>query len=245
MSSAAESILSDLVEVEQERTRRRTDPSFGGRVCAIKSFQQMRFRQTYADWLNSARYRRAAVFFLEELYGPMDFSQRDAQFARIVPSLVRLFPADVVEVVRTLARLHALSESLDSAMAAHLDDAGTLDAQSYVRAWVATGRASERSAQVELTVSTARTLDVLTGKALVRNSLRLMRTPARAAGLGQLQQFLESGFEAFKEMKGASEFIATLESRESALARELFAGNPSRLEAYAFTHNAVQGESKT
>ena len=153
MSSAAESILSDLVEVEQERTRRRTDPSFGGRVCAIKSFQQMRFRQTYADWLNSARYRRAAVFFLEELYGPMDFSQRDAQFARIVPSLVRLFPADVVEVVRTLARLHALSESLDSAMAAHLDDAGTLDAQSYVRAWVATGRASERSAQVELTVS--------------------------------------------------------------------------------------------
>src|SRR6478752_7381848 len=104
MSSAAESILSDLAAVEQDRTRRRTEPAFGSRVSAIKSFQQMRFRETYTDFLKSSRYRRAAMFFLDELYGPMDFSQRDAQFARIVPSLVRLFREDVVEVVRTLAR---------------------------------------------------------------------------------------------------------------------------------------------
>ena len=33
-----------------------------------------------------ARYAGAARFFLDELYGPGDFSQRDAQFARVVPA---------------------------------------------------------------------------------------------------------------------------------------------------------------
>ena len=241
MSSAVESILSDLAAVEQDRNQRRLDPSFGKRVAAIKAFQQMRFRRTYADLLDSPRYRRAATFFLDELYGPMDFSQRDAQFARIVPTLVRLFPADVVEVVRTLARLHALSESLDSEMAAHLGREEMLDAHSYVRAWIATGRAADRNTQVDLTVHTATALDVLTSKALVRNSLRLMRAPERAAGLGQLQRFLESGFDAFRDMRGASEFIETLKSRESTLAKDLFAGNAGGLDPAA-GGNVVQGK---
>ena len=51
--------------------------------------------------------RRASS--LDELYGPQDFSDRDAQFARVVPALVRLFPQELVETVAVLARLHALS----------------------------------------------------------------------------------------------------------------------------------------
>ena len=38
---------------------------------------------------------------------------------------------------------------------------------------------------------------------LLRNALRLMRGPARAAGLAELQHTLESGFDIFKAMKGA------------------------------------------
>jgi len=50
-----------------------------------------------------------------------------------------------------------------------------------------------------------------------------MRTPARIAGLGELQRMLESGFDTFRAMHGADEFIATIESRERALAADLFA----------------------
>ena len=58
---------------------------------------------------------------------------------------------------------------------------------------------------------------------LLRNALRLMRGPSRAAGLGELQRTLESGFDIFQAMKGAEEFIAFIALRERDLAEALFA----------------------
>ena len=65
-------------------------------------------------------------------------------------------------------------------------------------------------------------LDRLTRNPLVRHSLRMMRGPARAAGLGELQRFLESGFDTFKAMHGARDFLAAIGARERALAQALF-----------------------
>ena len=190
----------------------------------LKAYQQRRFSRTYADLLATSRYAGAARFFLDELYGPGDFSSRDAQFARVVPALVRLFPSDVVETVDTLAQLHALSERLDSAMARHLQDEG-VDASAYIAAWQATAQASERELQIALTLSVGQSLDELTRKPLLRHSLRMMRGPARAAGLSALQQFLESGFDTFRAMRGANEFLATVSTREHLLAATLFDGD--------------------
>ena len=52
----------------------------------------------------------------------------------------------------------------------------------------------------------------------------LMRVPARAAGLGRLQTFLELGFDTFRDMRGADEFLNTVAGRERSLAAALFAG---------------------
>ena len=49
-----------------------------------------------------------------------------------------------------------------------------------------------------------------------------MRGPARAAGLSELQQFLETGFETFREMKGAHDFMAIVDERERVLSSALF-----------------------
>jgi hypothetical protein len=190
-------------------------------VQALKAYQQRRFAHTYADLLATPRYEAAARFFLDELYGPSDFSHRDAQFARVVPALVRLFPRDVVATVATLAGLHALSERLDSAMAHALTDA-EVDAQAYVKAWRAIGHAREREQQVALTLDVGRDLDTLTRKPLLRHSLRMMRGPARAAGLSALQGFLENGFDTFLAMRGAQEFLGTVSTREHALLNALF-----------------------
>jgi len=70
------------------------------------------------------------------------------------------------------------------------------------------------------------TLDRVTRLPLLRNSLRLMRGPARAAGLGELQRSLETGFDTFRSMKGAQEFIALVGSRERDFAAALFAAGP-------------------
>lgn len=223
--AGVQAILASLAEVEAERARRAADPPLAERVQALKAWQQARFRTHYADLLQSPRHGPAARFFLDELYGPRDFSRRDAQFARIVPAVGRLFPAEIVRTVATLGALHALSESLDSAMGAALP-AAALDDGCYALAWQAVGRAADRERQIGLTLEVGRSLDRYTRTPMLTASLRMMRGPARAAGLSELQHFLETGFEAFKAMRGAAEFLGTIAARERGFVAAQFAGAP-------------------
>lgn len=224
----AESLLKELRAVEAERARRAADPALEARVLALKAYQQRRFAATYADLLAHPRYAAATRFFLHELYGPDDFRQRDAQFARVIPTLTRLFPEDVVETVAKLARLHALSERLDTRMAELLPSA-EITAAAYAEAWRACGEPASRQQQIELTMAVGDSLDRLTRKPLLRQTLRLMRGPAQMAGLGALQNFLESGFDTFRAMRGAAEFLSTVRQREDTLARGLFQADSSTL----------------
>lgn len=214
-------ILHHLNAVRVERGARAADAALSAKVLHVKRYQQMRFAHTYADLLADPRYAGASRFFLDDLYGPGDFSLRDAQFARIVPALVRLFPAEVVATVETLTSLHALSEQLDSEMARHGAE-GALDAAGYMAAWRRTGRAAGRQKQIDLMLGVGRALDVYTRRPLLRHTLRAMRVPARAAGLSALQNFLESGFETFRSMRGAADFLLHIEQRERAMAAMLF-----------------------
>jgi len=225
MNRRGELILQHLGAVRVERAARAADPALAARVTRVKRYQQARFALTYADLLVAPRYSGAARFFLDDLYGPGDFSQRDAQFARIVPALVRLFPGEVVVTVEALTALHALSEQLDSEMARHVDNQ-PLAAASYIAAWRRTGQAASRQRQIELMLAVGRALDVYTHRPLLRHSLRAMRVPARAAGLSALQAFLESGFDTFRAMHGADEFLFQIAQREQAMAARLFGGAP-------------------
>jgi len=222
MSASAAGIVAHLRVVDGERQRRTELPGLLARVTALKAFQQRRFSHTYADLLASTRYGDAARYFLAELYGPGDFTTRDAQFARVAPAMARLFPNEVAETIAILAELHALSETLDTDTALHLPG-GPVAPLDYVRAWQGAGRAPDRAHQIELTLRIATQLDRITRLPMLRNALRLMRGPARAAGLTELQRSLETGFDVFRAMKGAHEFIALIDWRERALAASLFA----------------------
>jgi len=226
MSASAAAIAAHLRVVDAERQRRSEAPGLLARVTELKAFQQRRFSHTYADLLASARYGAAARYFLAELYGPGDFTTRDAQFARVAPAIARLFPDEVAETVAILAELHALSETLDTETALLLPD-GPVAPLDYVRAWQGVGRAPERERQIELTLRIAAQLDRVTRKPMLRNALRLMRGPARAAGLAEVQRSLEAGFDVFRAMKGAQDFIALIDARERALAASLFAAGRS------------------
>jgi len=221
MTPDAHRILASLQQVSAQRAANNGDPVQQAHVAAIKAYQQRRFRTTYADLLNDRRYGPAAGFFLDELYGPADYSERDAQFERVVPALARLFPKEMAHTVSLLAELHALSESLDSSMARHITSL-PLSAESYVAAWRATGRRPDRESQIQLMSKVGAALDRYTHNPVLRSSLRLMRAPARAAGLSSLQDFLEKGFETFRAMRGASFFLSTIAERERGLLTALF-----------------------
>jgi len=225
MTASAATILEHLKAVDAERQRRAALPELNARVVVLKQYQQRRFAHTYADLLLSTRYGAAARYFLDELYGPKDFSRRDDQFARVAPTLARLFPNELAETVVTLAELHALSETLDTEMGAQLpgERIGGVD---YIRAWRGVGRPRDRARQIELTLGVAARLDRVTRLPLLRHSLRLMRGPASAAGLAELQRALETGFDTFSNMNGAQEFIVIVGAREREFAAALFASAP-------------------
>lgn len=225
MHPQAQAILEHLQVVAAERAARARDPQLAERVLAVKRWQHQRFQHTYADLLASPRYGDAARFFLEDLYGPGDFSRRDAQFARVVPALVRLFPREVVHTVRTLGELHSLSETLDTAMGRCVPP-GELDAHGYVAAWQAVGRPRDRERQIRLMRAVGDALDGYTRNPLLRRALHLMRGPARLAGLSELQAFLERGFDTFQAMHGAQYLLDAVVEREQALAAQWFAAPP-------------------
>jgi hypothetical protein len=231
-------ILDALVEVERERDRRQTDAVLGEAVARVKDYQHRRFALTYSDVLDSPRYGAAAAFFLEDIYGPRDFTARDAQFARVVPALVRLFPGEIVETVYCLSQLHALSERFDSAMGDRLLNTA-IDSRAYARAWQAVGDGPGRELQISLLLDLGAALDRYTRKPSLRRSLQFMRVPARAAGLGQLQEFLERGFETFRSMNGAEVFLATVGERERALASMLFGLSAAELSGAASESDAL------
>lgn len=221
MSPDGRAILEHLEAVAHERRRREADPGLAERTVALKDYQHRRFARTYADLLASPRFVAAARFFLDELYGPRDFSARDEQFERVVPGLVRLFPGAIVGTVRSLAELHALSEQLDSEMARCLPP-GEVVAAGYIEAWQRTGHAEQRRRQIALMMTVGEALDRYTRNPVLRHSLRLMRGPARAAGLSALQSFLEAGFDTFGRLGSARDFLGLIERRELALGDALF-----------------------
>ena len=230
MNAQGQAILDQLRQVDAERARREADPALAERVLAVKHYQHQRFQHSYADLLAQPRYAKATRFFLEELYGPEDFTRRDAQFKRVVPALVRLFPQEVVLTVQTLGELHALSEVLDTAMG-RVIGAVPVDLGGYAAAWQAVGRPGDRERQIQLMRRVADALDVYTRNPFLRHSLRLMRGPARLAGMAELQTFLETGFDTFREMRGAQQFLDTVVQRERAIAAWLFGIAPQDVPA--------------
>lgn len=221
-------IIRDAVQrVTQLRQLAADNPALASAIGEVKHFQAIRFAGTYADFLNIEKYRTVALFFLEELYSAKDYTQRDAQFARIASALERLFPEQVVKTAVSLAQLHRLTEELDLAMAQQwMNDPGTPQVARYVRAWRAVDRRPDRNRQLATVMNVGHELDHLTRTPGLRRLLKMMRVPANMAGLGSLQKFLESGFDTFTSMgasgEGAKYFLNAVQLRESGLIDRLF-----------------------
>lgn len=226
MDGAGE-IRSAMARVAGLRSHEAATPGLGDCVRHIKKLQARRFAGTYADLLSGGPYAAPSRFFLDELYSDRDFSARDAQFARIAGAIDRFFPEIVVETSVRLARLHALTEDLDHAMAIEWQarSGAATEAQRYVDSWRAVGRRGDRDAQLSEVLAIGDEMARLTRARGLRTMLRMMRGPAHAAGLDALQRFLESGFDTFAMLARtgqAPSFLRTIADRETALIAMLF-----------------------
>jgi hypothetical protein len=196
----------------------------------LRAWQTRRLAGSFEDFLANPRMRPAAEFFLSDLYGEKDFSARDRDVARIMPLMSRLLPDSLLEAAADAIGLAVLSHAFDLRMAEQLarrrTPAAAITLADYGVAYRAVGQPRLRRLQIELILGVGWTLDAAVHQRGVFKLLRASRLPARAAGLSELQGFLERGFGAFEALDGAGEFLESIGHREREASARLFAGDP-------------------
>lgn len=224
-SAAQGALVRELERVARLHRERRENPILAGTLERLAFWQSRRLRMTYADLAADPRYRLAIEFFQHDLYGAADFSQRDADLARVVPLMVRVLPPAVVHTAALAMELNALSQELDRALLSRLPRTdGHLPVADYCRAYRRAGNIPLRRRQIALIVEVGSALDRYVSKPLIRGALKMMRQPARMAGLSALQDFLERGFAAFHKMNGAATFLDTVSTRETDILEAIVGG---------------------
>ncbi|MES3022160.1 MAG: hypothetical protein V4857_11335 [Pseudomonadota bacterium] len=211
-----------LRAVKAERLDARREPALLAARSALKRFQSARLAATHADLLAGRDTHDAAVYFLEELYGAHDLSQRDVDLERIIPTLQRLLSFEALSAITDAIVLDALSERLDTAMARELGV--DFDEDDYARAYRSVGEPHERARQLDLVQQLGESLCELVRIPLLSMTLTVMRGPARLARLGDLHEFLERGFTTFKKMREPNRFVTTICTRERQAMDNLFEG---------------------
>jgi len=193
----------------------------------LQDWQRRRLAASYQALISQARYRAAGDFFLDELYGGLNFRERDQQVERVMPVMVRSMPDHMLLALAEAFELQSLSLGLDMDMAAAQRELGwqSLDTQRYGEVYRRCGRPDDRKRQIALIGELGMKLNELVHHRLVMFLIRTLRGPARAAGFGLLQNFLESGLNAFQVMGDGSEFIETIWHNEERIMQRLFAGD--------------------
>lgn len=201
----------------------------------LRRWQAARLRASFARFIEDPLKRPAAEFFLTDLYGDRDFARRDADIARVLPMMQRLLPAALLETVAGGIELGAVTHALDLDMAEALERIAPgrrkLDEALYAQAYREAGNKAGRTRQIALIGQVGNGLAAALRTRGLATLLALARGPARAAGLSELQGFLERGFGAFGELPDARAFIAEIVADEKRVLRRLYAGDPDPFRA--------------
>ncbi len=203
-------------------TRASETHDFPNRLRDLRAWQARRLAQTYEDLRRDPRYSRAIDFFLSDLYA-LDSSRRDRQLTRASRLLMRTLPGAALAALEGVIELDVLSAELDHAMVG-LIRSWPLGGAEYAAAYRMVGRRDVRERQIELVLSIGADLDRIVRHAWIGQALHLMQAPARVGGFGELQDFLERGFDAFRGIAEARTFLQTIREREGQLIERLFSG---------------------
>ena len=193
------------------------------RLHVLRAWQVERLAGTYADLRGDAHYARAVEFFLSDLYGPQEFTQRDADLRRAWRYLNRALPRAAIDILVRAVELQVLTAELDASLVSMLAP-GPITPASYAAAYRAAGQRAARARQIELLVRIGEDLRRLVSRVWLAPLLRAAHGPAHAAGLGVLQDFLERGLAAFRAMPDDGRLLSGVRERETHFLETLFAG---------------------
>lgn len=230
--SPSELLLYNIKRCKKLRNQEDLEDAPGLSQMELSHWQSNRLARTHADLRESPRYKLATEFFLSDLYGAKDFSRRDNDLERSYPMIITVLPVNAIYAVAMAVELDALSLELDGLMSRILSEElnvnteAELTEEAYAEAYRRSDNYNQRKYQIELIRILGQDLDIVVAKPFIYAALCLARTPAQLAGFGELQDFLERGFRAFRHMQGAEEFLNTIVRQEMRILNRIYARHP-------------------
>lgn len=203
----------------------------------MRRWRAGRMQKTYADLCQSSRYRQAVNFLINDLFGTDKLGVRASQLQKAESAMVKVMPETLLGMTAKAVHLTALTIELDVTLADQLIKmgigAGELSGDSVAEGLRSCYNLPRYKQQIALVESVGSEIDTAVHKPFVAMALRMCRKPAHMMGLADLQDFLERGFAAFKDMQGAKEFLAIFKERETAILDNVFSGreNPFGLQS--------------
>jgi hypothetical protein len=192
-------------------------------------------RRTYAALARQSRYNKAVSFLAEDLLGGNHLSARGGELARARKPMAKMLPDALLGTVARSVEFTAITLSIEMALAAYLEEnkltMGDLTDETYLAALRAAVSRELLERQSSLVVLVGEEIESVVNRPFIATALKMCRTPAQLMGLGDLQDFLERGFDAFRSMRGSREFIELFSRRESELIRQIYStqSNPFSL----------------
>ena len=208
--------------------------SLDPKVALLRAWQSERLTRTYQDLLADDRHRLACEFFLDDIYGPYDFSQRDHDIEQMYAFTRRFVPDAVLRPLAVTVELHQLSETLDRQLLDVLLDrlgvTDTITPEVYAEGYRVCDNYATRVYQIELIERICEHIDGIVRNLLTGPTLALAKRPLRNSGHVALVDFLERGYNGFKHMQGSQHFRATIRQRELNLLDRMYAGEANPFE---------------
>jgi hypothetical protein len=199
-------------------------------LASLRSWQSNRLAGTYQDFLSDPDYQQACTFFLTDIYGPKDFTQRDFDFDRLYSILSRFIPEHMLRLLAEAIALNRMSMHLDEkllhAILSRWAETAVITPEMVAEAYRLCNNYDERLHQIEQLV---RIMDEAIEGAkypLVGPTLRFAKGPAVRLGWQELYNFLDRAYKAFRPMRGPQRFTQAIYVRELAILNQIFEGRP-------------------
>ncbi|NVK58119.1 MAG: hypothetical protein HWE26_21195 [Alteromonadaceae bacterium] len=220
-----DAIIAHLQQVNARRTEAENMQLLSS-IHTLQQWQCERLLATHAEMAQKPAYAKAMDFFVDELYGPKDFSQRDADLMRVIPKLAKALPNKAMQAIEQALWLNALSFDLDMAVARELREqqpplGEPLNRSTYAKAYRAVGRTADREQQINIVANLGQQLADVVRIPGIGLLIKVSRRPAKLAGLLSMHEFLQRGFSAFKDLGDVSAFIEPVVATETELNAKL------------------------
>jgi len=203
-------------------------------LALLRTWQSNRLTRTYSDLLVNPEFESACRFFLSDIYAARDFSKRDQDLEYLYHVMSRFLPDFLLKLARKTIELNSLTNTLDQALlkvlVENLQVVDKITPQIYAEGYRICDNYNDRAFQIELLINVGKMVGSGTRLPLINAALRLARRPARLAGWEDVQDFLERGFFAFKNIRKPEKFLGTIQDREMHILDNIFANYPDPFE---------------